>query len=110
MYPKVKINTETVTSIADLKQVHLDLDGLTLEVPHGIVFGFLGPKGAGKTTTIRMLLGILPDDIMKKLAASLGQMNGSMVVLVTIGILAVIDLAFIALAMKRFQRVKLILD
>jgi ABC-2 type transport system ATP-binding protein len=29
-----------------------------LEVPHGAVFGFLGPNGSGKTTTIRMLLGL----------------------------------------------------
>lgn len=35
------------------------LDGLTLEVPRGIVFGFLGPNGSGKTTTIRVLLGLL---------------------------------------------------
>lgn len=35
------------------------LDGLNLEVPTGIVFGFLGPNGSGKTTTIRLLLGLL---------------------------------------------------
>jgi ABC-2 type transport system ATP-binding protein len=35
------------------------VDGLTLEVPRGIVFGFLGPNGSGKTTTIRLLLGLL---------------------------------------------------
>jgi ABC-2 type transport system ATP-binding protein len=35
------------------------LDDLTLEVPSGIVFGFLGPNGSGKTTTIRLLLGLL---------------------------------------------------
>jgi len=35
------------------------LDGLTLEVPRGVVFGFLGPNGSGKTTTIRLLLGLL---------------------------------------------------
>src|SRR5262249_24013283 len=35
------------------------VDGLTVEVPRGIVFGFLGPNGSGKTTTIRMLLGLL---------------------------------------------------
>jgi ABC-2 type transport system ATP-binding protein len=29
-----------------------------LRVPHGSVFGFLGPNGSGKTTTIRMLLGL----------------------------------------------------
>jgi ABC-2 type transport system ATP-binding protein len=35
------------------------LDGLDLNVPAGIVFGFLGPNGSGKTTTIRLLLGLL---------------------------------------------------
>jgi ABC-2 type transport system ATP-binding protein len=35
------------------------VDNLTLEVPAGIVFGFLGPNAAGKTTTIRLLLGLL---------------------------------------------------
>src|SRR5439155_26267373 len=30
-----------------------------IEVPRGAVFGFLGPNGSGKTTTIRMLLGLL---------------------------------------------------
>jgi ABC-2 type transport system ATP-binding protein len=35
------------------------LDHLTLDVPRGIVFGFLGPNGSGKTTTIRLLLGLL---------------------------------------------------
>lgn len=35
------------------------VDRLTLEVPRGIVFGFLGANGSGKTTTIRLLLGLL---------------------------------------------------
>jgi len=35
------------------------VDELTLNVPRGIVFGFLGPNGSGKTTTIRLLLGLL---------------------------------------------------
>jgi ABC-2 type transport system ATP-binding protein len=34
------------------------LDGLDLTVPEGGVFGFLGPNGSGKTTTIRCLLGL----------------------------------------------------
>jgi ABC-2 type transport system ATP-binding protein len=37
----------------------LALDQLSLEVPKGVVFGFLGPNGSGKTTTIRLLLGLL---------------------------------------------------
>ena len=35
------------------------VDGLSLEVPTGTVFGFLGPNGSGKTTTIHLLLGLL---------------------------------------------------
>ncbi len=35
------------------------LDGLDLSVPEGGVFGFLGPNGSGKTTTIRCLLGLV---------------------------------------------------
>ncbi len=35
------------------------VDGLDLHVPHGSVYGFLGPNGSGKTTTIRMLLGLV---------------------------------------------------
>ena len=34
------------------------VDGVDLAVPRGSVFGFLGPNGSGKTTTIRMLLGL----------------------------------------------------
>ena len=34
------------------------VDGVNLSVPKGSVFGFLGPNGSGKTTTIRMLLGL----------------------------------------------------
>lgn len=37
---------------------HLVVDGIDLVVPKGSVFGFLGPNGSGKTTTIRMLLGL----------------------------------------------------
>jgi ABC-2 type transport system ATP-binding protein len=33
---------------------------LTIAVPAGIIYGFLGPNGSGKTTTIRLLLGLLP--------------------------------------------------
>ena len=35
------------------------VDGIDLRVPVGSVFGFLGPNGSGKTTTIRVLLGLL---------------------------------------------------
>ncbi|PZD95528.1 bacitracin ABC transporter ATP-binding protein [Paenibacillus sambharensis] len=35
------------------------IDKLTLDVPTGEVFGFLGPNGSGKTTTIRMMVGLM---------------------------------------------------
>ncbi|RPF20437.1 ABC transporter ATP-binding protein [Myceligenerans xiligouense] len=35
------------------------VDGVDLEVPEGAVVGMLGPNGSGKTTTIRMLLGLV---------------------------------------------------
>jgi ABC-2 type transport system ATP-binding protein len=34
------------------------VDGLSMSVPRGEVFGFLGPNGAGKTTVVKMLLGL----------------------------------------------------
>ena len=38
------------------------LDGLSLEVEQGTVFGLLGPNGAGKTTTVRVLTTLLSPD------------------------------------------------
>jgi ABC-type Na+ transport system ATPase subunit NatA len=38
------------------------LDGLDLQVRRGEVHGFLGPNGSGKTTTLRVLLGLLRAD------------------------------------------------
>jgi len=35
------------------------VDHLTLEIQHGEIFGLVGPDGAGKTTTLRMLCGLL---------------------------------------------------
>jgi ABC-type multidrug transport system ATPase subunit len=35
------------------------VDGLDLDVREGDVYGFLGPNGSGKTTTVRMLLGLV---------------------------------------------------
>src|ERR1035437_5193954 len=36
--------------------------GVELEVPRASFFGFLGPNGAGNSTTIRMLTGLIPCD------------------------------------------------
>ena len=50
------LRTESLTR--DFKTLRA-VDGLNIEVPAGIVFGFLGPNGSGKTTTIRLLLGLI---------------------------------------------------
>ena len=36
--------------------------GLTMQVRKGLIYGFLGPNGSGKTTTLRMLCGLLTPD------------------------------------------------
>ena len=39
------------------------VDNLSLEVPSGSIYGFIGPNGSGKTTTLRMIMHILlPDE------------------------------------------------
>ena len=51
--------------VEDLRKRFGDLvavDGLSLEVNEGEVFGLLGPNGAGKTTSLRMLAGLLSPD------------------------------------------------
>ena len=51
-----------VIETADLTKTYgevVAVDHLTLRVPRGGVFGFLGPNGSGKTTTMGMLLGLV---------------------------------------------------
>ncbi|HMB95338.1 MAG TPA: ATP-binding cassette domain-containing protein, partial [Tepidisphaeraceae bacterium] len=38
------------------------VDDLSLRVPGGSVYGFIGPNGSGKTTTLRMIMRILHPD------------------------------------------------
>lgn len=41
---------------------HIAVDHLNLQVPRGSIYGFIGPNGSGKTTTLRMIMRILYPD------------------------------------------------
>jgi ABC-2 type transport system ATP-binding protein len=41
---------------------HIAVNDLTLHVPRGTIYGFIGPNGSGKTTTLRMIMGIFYPD------------------------------------------------
>lgn len=53
--PELAVRTEALVKVFRGQRA---VDGIDLAVPRGSVFGFLGPNGSGKTTTIRMLLGL----------------------------------------------------
>jgi ABC-2 type transport system ATP-binding protein len=55
--PPLAISTEALTKRFSGGQIAVNQ--VSLRVPVGSVFGFLGPNGSGKTTTIRMLLGLV---------------------------------------------------
>src|SRR5687768_8045049 len=54
--------TSTALSVTGLTKrygARTAVDGLDIELPSGVVAGFVGPNGAGKTTTMAMLLGLV---------------------------------------------------
>ncbi|WP_427134459.1 ABC transporter ATP-binding protein [Pseudarthrobacter sp. S9] len=55
--PAAELSIET-TALSKRFGHQLAVDGVDLAVPRGSVFGFLGPNGSGKTTTIRLMLGL----------------------------------------------------
>lgn len=57
------MNTVEISRVTKTFGKHRAVDDLSLAVPQGSVYGFIGPNGSGKTTTIRMILNIIyPDD------------------------------------------------
>jgi ABC-type multidrug transport system ATPase subunit len=54
--PPVPVRTRSLTKRF---RHQVAVDAVDLEVPAGSVYGFLGPNGSGKTTTLRMLLGLV---------------------------------------------------
>jgi ABC-2 type transport system ATP-binding protein len=57
--PGLAIDVEGLTKRFGDKTV---VDDFSMQVPRGQIYGFLGPNGSGKTTTIRMLCGLLTPD------------------------------------------------
>ncbi len=51
-----------LTGVSKTYGEHRAVDSLDLEVPLGAIYGFIGPNGSGKTTTIRMILHIIYPD------------------------------------------------
>jgi ABC-2 type transport system ATP-binding protein len=58
-HPDMVIDVKGLTKIYGDRKV---VDNFDLVVPKGSVYGFLGPNGSGKTTTIRMVCGLLTPD------------------------------------------------
>lgn len=59
MNAETVINVQGLTKSFDGKTV---VNGLDMEIGRGEIYGFLGPNGSGKTTSIRMLCGLLKPD------------------------------------------------
>jgi ABC-2 type transport system ATP-binding protein len=57
--PDIAIDVHGLTKSFDGRKVVRDL---SMQVKRGTIYGFLGPNGSGKTTTIRMLTGLLTPD------------------------------------------------
>ena len=57
--PDIAINVEGLSKSFGGREVVHDL---SMQVKRGTIYGFLGPNGSGKTTTIRMLCGLLTPD------------------------------------------------
>ena len=51
-----------LTNVTKSFGAHTAVRDLGLEVPRGSLYGFIGPNGSGKTTTLRMILHILAPD------------------------------------------------
>jgi ABC-2 type transport system ATP-binding protein len=55
------LSSESIITVTDLKKHYGDIkavDGVSFEIPRGIIFSCLGPNGAGKTTTVEMMEGL----------------------------------------------------
>lgn len=52
------VNAVELEQVTKTFGAHVAVDQLSLNVPSGTVYGFIGPNGSGKTTTLRMIMNI----------------------------------------------------
>jgi ABC-2 type transport system ATP-binding protein len=69
------------------------VDSVDLEVPEGALYGFLGLNGAGKSTTIRMLCGLLPPTSGQALVAGHDVARDTLAVRARVGLIAELEAA-----------------
>src|SRR5262249_61616360 len=60
--PRSRMAAVQIRDVTKTFGKHTAVDNLSLDVPEGTVYGFIGPNGSGKTTTLRMIMRILHPD------------------------------------------------
>ncbi len=56
------MNAVQIRNVTKTYGRHVAVDDLSLDVPPGTIYGFIGPNGSGKTTTLRMIMRIIHPD------------------------------------------------
>jgi ABC-2 type transport system ATP-binding protein len=56
------MNVVEIQNVTKTFGKQIAVDEISLTVPQGSIYGFIGPNGSGKTTTLRMIMGILYPD------------------------------------------------
>jgi ABC-2 type transport system ATP-binding protein len=85
------LDPDKVISLRNLTRrfgVHAAVDGLNLEIARGEIFGLVGPDGAGKTTTLRMLCGLMDPTSGEALVAGFDTVRQTVEVKDRIGYMA----------------------
>src|SRR5947209_1674283 len=58
----MRMNAVEIDHVTKTFGRHVAVNDLSLQVPAGTIYGFIGPNGSGKTTTLRMIMRILHPD------------------------------------------------
>jgi ABC-2 type transport system ATP-binding protein len=62
LFEAMAMSVVEIDSITKTFGRHVAVDSLSLSVPQGSIYGFIGPNGSGKTTTLRMIMRIYHPD------------------------------------------------